>query len=93
MNKEEMCDYLISTGLYERKRLDLSYVKDMIDSDKTIPVKDLVERFIDIDKHYKGEPWNIRQILTNINIIIPVEDRKWIIALSLESFTKCFFNN
>lgn len=76
MNKEEMCDYLISTGLYERKRLDLSYVKDMIDSDKTIPVKDLVERFIDIDKHYKGEPWNIRQILTNINIIIPVEDRK-----------------
>lgn len=82
MNKEEMCDYLISTGLYERKRLDLSYeldlsyVKDMIDSDKTIPIKDLVERFIDIDKHYKGEPWNIRQILTTINIIIPVEDRK-----------------
>ncbi len=82
MNREEMCDYLISTGLYERKRLDLSYeldlsyVKDMIDSDKTIPIKDLVERFIDIDKHYKGEPWNIRQILTNIGIIIPVEDRK-----------------
>lgn len=76
MNKEEMCDYLISTGLYEKKELDLSYVKDMIDSDKTIPISDLIKRFIDIDKYYKGEPWNIRQILANIDIIIPVEDRK-----------------
>lgn len=76
MNKEEMCDYLISTSLYRKKGLDLSYVKDMIDSDKTIPISDLVERFIKIDKYYEGEPWNIRQILNNIDIIIPVEDRK-----------------
>ncbi len=74
MKKEEMCDYLISTGLYEK--IDLSYAKDMIDSDKTIPISDLVERFIKIDKCYEGEPWNIRQILANIDIIIPVEDRK-----------------
>lgn len=76
MTLEGMCDYLISTGLYEKKGLDLSYVKDMIDSDKTIPIKDLVERFIKIDSTYNGELWNIRQILSNINIIIPVEDRK-----------------
>ncbi len=74
MKKEEMCDYLASTGLYEK--IDLSYAKDMIDSDKTIPISDLVERFIKIDKCYEGEPWNIRQILANIDIIIPVEDRK-----------------
>ena len=54
MNKEEMCDYLISTSLYRKKGLDLSYVKDMIDSDKTIPISDLVERFIKIDKYYEG---------------------------------------
>lgn len=48
----------------------------MIDSDKTIPISDLVKRFIDIDKYYKGKPWNIRQILANVDIIIPVEDRK-----------------
>lgn len=76
MNKEEMCDYLISTGLYRKKGLDLSYAKDMIDSDKTIPISDLVKRFIGMDKYYKGNPWNIRQILANIDIIIPVEDRK-----------------
>lgn len=76
MTSEEICDYLISTGLYEKKGLDFSYVKDMIDSDKTIPISDLVERFIKIDSTYNGELWNIRQILSNINIIIPVEDRK-----------------
>lgn len=76
MTSEKICDYLASTGLYEKKGLDLSYVKDMIDSDKTIPISDLVKRFIDIDKYYKGEPWNIRQILANVDIIIPVEDRK-----------------
>lgn len=76
MTSEKMCDYLVSTGLYEKKELDLSYAKDMITSDKTIPISDLVKRFIGIDKHYKGNPWNIRQILANIDIIIPVEDRK-----------------
>ena len=76
MTSEKICDYLASTGLYEKKGLDLSYVKDMIDSDKTIPISDLVKRFIDIDKYYKGKPWNIRQILANVDIIIPVEDRK-----------------
>lgn len=76
MTSEKICDYLTSTGLYEKKGLDLSYVKDMIDSDKTIPISDLVKRFIDIDKYYKGKPWNIRQILANVDIIIPVEDRK-----------------
>lgn len=76
MTSEKICDYLASTGLYEKKGLDLSYVNDMIDSDKTIPISDLVKRFIDIDKYYKGEPWNIRQILANVDIIIPVEDRK-----------------
>lgn len=76
MTSEEICDYLISTGLYEKKGLDFSYVKDMIDSDKTIPISDLVERFIKIDSTYNGELWNIRQILSNINMIVPIEDRK-----------------
>ena len=48
----------------------------MMDTDKTVPISDLVERFIDVDKEFNGESWNILQILTNINMIIPVEDRK-----------------
>lgn len=48
----------------------------MIEFNKTIPIKDLVERFIEVDKFYKGKPWNIRNILTNISMIKPIEDRK-----------------
>lgn len=76
MTSKEICAYLASTGLYKEKGIALSCVKDMIDLDKTIPISDLVKRFIDIDKYYKGKPWNIRQILANVDIIIPVEDRK-----------------
>ena len=44
-------------------------------TNKTIPIKELVKRFIEIDKEYNGESWNIKQILANIDIIIPIEDR------------------
>ena len=76
MTKEEMRGYLVSTGLYERSDWNLDYVERMLDTDKTVPIKDLVDRFIDVDKEFNGEPWNILQILTNINMIVPVEDRK-----------------
>lgn len=78
MTTEEMKEYLLSTGLYDddNPRTVLFYEEKMMDTDKTVPIKELVERFIEIDKEYEGRPWNILQILTNINIIIPVEDRK-----------------
>ena len=76
MLENEMTAYLMSTGLYENSDADMFYEKRMMRSDKTIPIKDLVERFIDIDKEFNGESWNIQQILTNIDMIIPVEDRE-----------------
>ena len=78
MTKEEMKENLLSTGLYndDNPRTVLFYEEKMMDTDKTVPIKELVERFIEIDKEYEGRPWNILQILTNINIIISVEDRK-----------------
>ena len=80
MSKQEMLEYLISTGLYEIKS-DLFYEQRMLSTDKTIPIKELVERFIEIDKEYNGELWNIKQILANINIIVPVENRKeWLLC-------------
>ena len=75
MTEQEMIEYLKSTGLYE-KHEDFFYEKEMMNTDKTVPISDLVERFIGIDKEFKGRPWNILQILVNINMIIPVEDRK-----------------
>ena len=75
MTENEMIAYLMSTGLYEDSEADMFYEKRMMRSGKTIPIKDLVERFIGIDKEFNGESWNIQQILKNIDMIIPVEDR------------------
>ena len=63
--------YLLSKKEWEER----IPVKKMLDENKTIPIRDLVERFVGIDKEFHGEPWNIRQILTNMDMIIPVEDR------------------
>lgn len=76
-----MLDYLLSTGLYEKGSKknpyrSLYYEQKMLQTDKTISIKELVERFIELDKEFHGESWNIMQILSNINMIIPVEDRK-----------------
>ncbi len=76
MKKEEMKTYLMSTGLYENTGSDMYYEKKMMDADKTIPISELVERFIGVDKEFGNRPWNIRQILTNIDMIVPLEDRK-----------------
>lgn len=75
MTEKEMCDYLRSTSLYDDYD-NLFYEKRMMSTDKTVPIKELVERFIEIDKEYKGGPWNIMQILTNVDMIIPIENRK-----------------
>lgn len=75
MTNKEIIDYLASTGLYENMEGDMYYENKMLDENKTVPIRDLVERFVGVDKEFHGEPWNIRQILTNIDMIIPVEDR------------------
>lgn len=81
MTEQEMLDYLLSTGLYEKGTekhpyMDLFYEKRMLCTDNTIPIKDLAKRFIEIDKYRNGQPWNIQQILANIGLIIPIENRK-----------------
>lgn len=76
MTKEEMKEYLVSTGLYEHSDWDLGHVEHMLGTDKTVSIKDLAEHFIETDNEFGNEPWNIRQILSNIRIIVPVEDRK-----------------
>ena len=74
MITEEMCDYLSSHKAY-KKEDNLYYEKRMMETNKTIPISELVERFIEVDKEFRREPWNILQILANINTIVPVENR------------------
>ena len=71
-----MKEYLVSTGLNDRSDWDLGHVEHMLGTDKTVSIKDLAEHFIETDNEFCNEPWNIRQILSNIRIIVPVEDRK-----------------
>ena len=76
MTKEDMKTYLMSTGLYENTDVDMFYEEHMMDTNKTISVSELVERIISVDKEFTNELWNIRQTLTNIDMIVPLEDRK-----------------
>lgn len=81
MTENEMLDYLLSTELYgnssnKRPYSNLYSEQQMMRTDKTIQIRELVERFIEIDKEYNGSPWDIKRILSNIDIIIPVQDRK-----------------
>ena len=75
MTEQEMIEYLKSTGLYEEHE-DFFYEKEMINTNKTVQMSDLIERFIEIDKEFEGKPGKILQILASINMIIPVDDRK-----------------
>lgn len=68
MTKQEKLDYLRSTGLWEEEEDDLFYEEKMMDSQEIVTIKDLTERFIDIDKEFNGRPWNILQILANIRL-------------------------
>lgn len=67
MTKQEKLDYLRSTGLWEEEN-DLFYEEKMMDSQEIVTIKDLSERFIDIDREFNGRPWNILQILANIRL-------------------------
>ena len=67
MTKQEKLDYLRSTGLWEEED-DLFYEEKMMDSKEIVTIKDLTERFIDIDREFNGRPWNILQILANIRL-------------------------
>lgn len=75
MTNKEIIDYLASTGLYENTEGDMYYVKRMLNENKIVPIRDLVERFVDVDKKFNRESLNIMQILSNIDAITPVDDR------------------
>ena len=54
---------------------DLNEIKEQIlkEGNTLLTKRDLLERFCVIDKEYNGRPWNLLQILANINILIGEE--------------------
>lgn len=56
---------------------DINELKEQILKEGNILLtkRDLLERFCEIDKEYNGRPWNLLQILANINILIGEEPR------------------
>lgn len=61
---------------------DLNELKEQIlkEGDTLLTKRALLERFCEIDKEYNGSPWNLLQILSNINILIGEKSysQKWI---------------
>lgn len=74
MTKEELLNKLKVNTIYSDS--SLLYEKEMIFSEKTIPISELVERFIEVDEYFNHEPWTLKQILNNIDMIVPIEDRE-----------------
>lgn len=38
-----------------------------------ISVSELAEHFEEVDAYFNHEPWNLKQILNNISLFIPIE--------------------
>lgn len=73
MEKSEILEYLEKTELFSK--WDLRQTEEMLNDRKSVPINELVERFVEIDKEYSGRPWNILQILAQIRIVVPMEER------------------
>ena len=59
----------------EEYEKDLNELKEQIlkEGNTLLTKRDLLERFCEIDKEYNSRPWNLLQILANINILIGEE--------------------
>lgn len=88
MTRKEMNNKMNKdTTEYEK---NLNELKEQIlkEGNTLLTKRDLLERFCEIDKEYKGRPWNLLQILANINILIeqqPCED-----AISRQAVIEAF---
>ena len=50
------------------------FIKELTEnSNAYVNIKDLVNLLVDNDKYYNHKPWNLLQILANINLIVPVD--------------------
>lgn len=63
---------------HENYSKEIEILKEELLKKKTdfINVSELAERLIQLDNEYNNESWNLLQILTNIKLSIPVEERK-----------------
>ena len=66
--EQEPCEY----KEYEK---DLNKLKAQIleEGDTLVSKQDLLDRFVEVDREYKNSPWNLLQILTNIDLLIGEE--------------------
>lgn len=69
---------MVKTNKETEYEKDISELKEQIlkEGDTLLTKRDLLERFCEIDKEYNGQPWNLLQILANINILIGEEPCK-----------------
>ena len=68
---------------------DLNELREQILKEGNVLVtkRDLLERFCEMDKEYNGEPWNLLQILSNIDVLVGEEPstQQWIPITYIEN--------
>jgi hypothetical protein len=71
--------------------IDLNDLKEQIieDGDTLVSKRDLLERFCEMDKEYNSEPWNLLQILANINILVGEEPCEDCVSRQVSSIVTC----
>ena len=47
----------------------LELIKKLKDTDAYIYIPDLIDRFVKIDDLYRSTPWNLKQIMANIDMV------------------------
>ena len=70
MTKQELMYY---QNIDESTKINIEIMTE--NPNMYVNLKELVERFVEIDASYNHEPWNLQQIITNINICGAVEKR------------------
>lgn len=60
---------IMSDRFLDTKKL----LEKMKQSKGYVSVADLAARFEEMDEYYNHEPWDLKQILNNINIFVPIE--------------------
>ena len=48
-------------------------IQEMEERGGYLPVSDLVKRFVEVDEYHNHSLWNLKQIISNIHIFIPME--------------------
>lgn len=83
VNGKRLIDYIEENYTPKEQVRDKKYFEEvneyynkLSNEDGYIKVSELVERFKEVDDYYNNSDWNLLQILSNINLFIPISKKE-----------------